>query len=381
MGLRILVAMAIAAVASSVAAQQGPARVIVDPVRTTEVAETQPLIARLVAINESVIATRVAGIVGEVNVRVGDRVDQGDPVVTLDTELLAIQLDGAQAKLSEAQAGVAAADANMELAQQTYQRIDRLRGSAAFSQGRLEDLASEMARARAELTRAETVIATSRAEVAEAEYNIRNATVRAPFGGVVVERMANVGEYLSEGSPVASLVDDRALEIEADVPTEIVAALRPSDRVGVLFDDGTFGEAEVRAVVPSENASTRTRPVRFALTAQSAQKPLAVGQTVTVQAPVGSPRAVTTVAKDALVQQRGGWIVYAARDGAAQPVPVTIGSSTEDRFEVNGALNDDDVVITRGNERLRPGQPVTFEEPAETSTVVGSHGGNAAAVR
>ena len=65
--------------------------------------------------------------------------------------------------------------------------------------------------------------------------------------------------------------------------------------------------------------------------------------------------------KDALVQGPQGWTVYVAEGDAAQPHPVTLGSAIEDRLEITSGLSAGDVVVTRGNERLRPGQTISYE--------------------
>jgi len=364
---RAAVAAALLAFAPQVAGdafgQGRPATVMVDPVTMVEVSETLPLVARLVAVEESVVATRIPGIVGRVFVEVGESVEAGDPLARLDMELLAIELRGAEATLTQAEAGLDVATSNVDLAEQVYERTDRLRGSAAYSQGRADDLAKEVARARAELARAEAAVAVARSEVESARYRMTNATVRAPFDGVVLERAANPGDYLNVGGPVARVMDVSNLEIEADVPTESVTGLTPGKRVSIVMDDGAPGFATVRAAIPSESQTTRTRPVRFTLASTQSDKPLASGQSVTVLAPVGAPREALTVAKDALVQQVGGWIVYVAEDGKAAPRSVMLGTAVNDRYEVSGNLAPGDLVVVRGNERLRPGQPIEFEDP------------------
>jgi multidrug efflux pump subunit AcrA (membrane-fusion protein) len=55
-------------------------------------------------------------------------------------------------------------------------------------------------------------------------------------------------------------------------------------------------------------------------------------------------------------------MVYVAADGQAQPRPVTVGASVGDRFEVIDGLAPGDLVVVRGNERLRPGQPIQFDQ-------------------
>jgi multidrug efflux pump subunit AcrA (membrane-fusion protein) len=84
----------------------------------------------------------------------------------------------------------------------------------------------------------------------------------------------------------------------------------------------------------------------------------AVGQSLNVMIPVGAARDVLSVPKDALVQARGGWTVFVAADDMAQPRTVTLGVPLGDRYEVIEGLGPGDLVVVRGNERLRPGQAI-----------------------
>ena len=121
-------------------------------------------------------------------------------------------------------------------------------------------------------------------------------------------------------------------------------------------------------MLPRESVATRTRPVRltapFTETMSKGQiAPFAVGQSVTVLVPVSEEKSVLTVPKDALVQGRGGWIVYIAEEGKAQPRPVQIGAAVGNRFEVMSGLQEGQQVVVRGNERLQPGQDIMTEPP------------------
>jgi multidrug efflux pump subunit AcrA (membrane-fusion protein) len=115
---------------------------------------------------------------------------------------------------------------------------------------------------------------------------------------------------------------------------------------------------EVRAILPVENTATRTRSVRFAAPGMGAIANTAVGQSVTVRIPVGAARDVLSVPKDALVQARGGWSVFVADEGKAQPRTVEIGVALGNQYEVLSGLAEGDQVVVRGNERLRPGQDI-----------------------
>ena len=95
---------------------------------------------------------------------------------------------------------------------------------------------------------------------------------------------------------------------------------------------------------------------------------VAIGSSVTLQLPVSAPRKVISVPKDALLQGRGGWIVYVVKDDKAQPRPVKLGQAVQGRIEILSGIQIGDVVVVRGNERLRPGQPVRAKHVKANAT-------------
>lgn len=350
---------AIAAMGAAAAAQGRPAAVLVDFVDERSVSETTPVIGRLVASIESAVAARTDGVVEQTLFQVGDGVTSGQELVLLDDELHRIERRAAASAVSEAEAGASMAVARMRLAEQALERATRLRGSTAFNQGNLDDLEQRLAEAQAERARASATLETRRANLAEAEYALERTRIIAPFDGVVVDKAAHPGQYITTGEPVVTLLDLNALEIEADVPSDIVGGMTPGTVVAIAFELGEDGEATVRATVPRASVSTRTRPVRFSLDLSTIDPSrLAVGEAVTLFAPSGAPRSVVTAPKDALVHSGAGWIVYLVQDGVATPRPVAIGAPAGERVEVRSGLQPGDMVVVRGNERLLPGQPV-----------------------
>ncbi|NBB82564.1 MAG: efflux RND transporter periplasmic adaptor subunit [Alphaproteobacteria bacterium] len=343
------------------AAQERAAGVVVDEVVTQPMTQTTPVVGRIVA-RESVIAAEVEGTVAVVHKRIGDRVERGEPILELDKTRLESAVDQRRADLAEAQANAEAAAAGAEQARQALERTEGLRGSSAFSQARLDE-AQQIALQQSGLRRVAEA-RRDRAEVALrlAEADLADATIIAPFDGAVGDRSAHVGEYLRIGSPIVTLINDTDLEVEAAVPTDRVSALAPGTPVTLTLDDGSRHDAVVRAVVPREDPATRTRTVRFTPDFGATDRILAGDQAVTVEIPSGPSREVVTVHKDAIIVSPRGRMVYVAADGQAQPRPVTVGASVGDRFEVIDGLAPGDLVVVRGNERLRPGQPIQFDQ-------------------
>lgn len=348
--------------ASFAHAQGGPSIVGVDEVREVSALQTFPVIGRLVATQAGVVAAETAGRIAEFPARVGDRVAAGDLLAELDTETLAIRRDLARAEVAEARAAAQEAESRLRLIQQEVDRLEGLEGSAAFSEARLEDRREEASAARSGLGSARARLERAQANLRLAEATLDDARIVAPYPGVVIERHTEIGAFVSAGTPVVSLVNDRALEIEADVPADRVNLLTPGRSIEVVLTNGEQqqkrGQATVRAVVPSENVRTRTRLVRFTPDFLDRFEGLAANQGVTLEIPVGEDRPVLSVHKDAVLSQPQGNTVFVVENDMADIRPVRLGRSLGTRFEVLMGLSAGDLAVVRGNERLRPGQPV-----------------------
>ncbi len=318
----------------------------VDAVIIEPFEQTAPVIGRLVSRQSGVVAARVAGAISRMHVQVGDRVEEGD----LLAEIVA---DGLQWEVRRGEAALKRAQAELAIRQNETERLRRLRNSAAFQQGRYDDKRLEVATLESSVTEA-------RADLALAEIDLDYAGIRAPYRGTVTLRYTEAGSYVSLGAPVLALVNDQELEVEADVPSDRMTGLTIGRKVTVEIAD-TSTTATIRALVAEENPLTRTRAVRFTLqgTPPSFFTP---NQTAIVHIPVGQRRDVTTVNKDAIVNRLGESVVFVIADGTAQMRPVKLGEAVGNRFIVLDGLTDGEKVAVRGNERLRPGQPVRIDE-------------------
>lgn len=328
----VCVALASAIFLPARVAAEEPSFVKVDEVRSEPLSRTEPVIGRLVPRRSGVVAARRGGPVKEIRVAVGDRVAKGDVIAVLVSDSLRAQRD-----LRRAELRVAVLDYGR-------QRKLRRRRSAALSEARYDT--------------AEQAVAGARANLRLAEIALKYATIRAPYDGVVTARNTEIGSYLTAGQAVVTLVNDKAMEIEADVPASRVAGLTKGRIVAFAFADKSRYRAKVRAVVPEENPRTRTRPVRFEILANGRADAMASNESVTVDIPIGRPRRVLSVHKDAVISRGGKTLVFVVDRGQAKIRPVRLGVAIGGRFEVLSGLKPGDLVVVRGNERLRPGQRV-----------------------
>ncbi len=353
-----LIVIATAFVAQGALAQPRAAAVGVQSVEEQVLAETVPVFAAVVTARDGEVASRISGNVDGVIVLAGDRVEAGDLLIELNAELLSIRLDQSQAQVLETQAGSRTAEARLVRAQVVFDRIEALRGATSFSEGRFEDLQADLLEARSQLAEAQAREETAGARLAELQYQLDRSVIAAPFSGVVLEVLTIPGAFVQAGTPVIRLLDTSAFEVRASVPARYADTLQSGAIVASQTAEGREIELELRATLPVEDPSTRTRAVLFTARNGAEDALVAVGQSLTIDIPVGAARAMLSVPKDALVQASDGWTVFVAVDDVAQQRAVQIGVPIGDRYEVLDGLALGDLVVVRGNERLRPEQAI-----------------------
>ena len=364
----IALALLLGLAAAPTLAQEDAAVVGVDAVIVEPLLQTAPVMGRLVTSQAGTVAARINGAVDVVRVQVGDRVTKGDVLVVLVKDRLLTLLDQTAAEVEESYAAVATVAADLALAGQELDRLEALRArdSAAFSQARYDDARQAVAAAKGTLAGTEARRVRAQASLRVAEIDLYNMEVRAPYDAVVTEKLTAAGEYVNVGDDVVTLINVDKLEIEANVPSNRLAGLVPGSTVEIEIAGGGTYQASVRALVPEEDALTRTRPVRFVPILDGVTGLLAANQSVTVAVPVGRDEGVVTVHKDAVIHGEDGRYVYlvtkdAAGQYQAEPRTVVLGTTLGGRFEVISGLRDGDLVVVRGNERLFPFQRIQFD--------------------
>lgn len=293
------------------------------------------------------VAAEIAGRVVEV-AEVGRELRRGDVLARLDDAPFRLREQQAQADLARLQA-------QLELVRKQEARYQALVRDAGISGAQLDQVTAERR------MREQDVVA-ARVALEQARLARRQAVVRAPFDGVVVERAVEAGEYLGVGAPVARVVNTRALEVRTRAPVALASRLRPGGRV-TLRDGGRSEDFVVGTVVPVGDGASRQLELRFALDAERAAG-LAVGAAVQVGVPRDEPRAAVAVPRDALLlRPEGSYVVRIGDDGLAQRIPVETGAVQGGLVEVKGGIRAGERLVVRGAERLRPGQAVSVRTP------------------
>ncbi|MBT8090329.1 MAG: efflux RND transporter periplasmic adaptor subunit [Gammaproteobacteria bacterium] len=329
--------------ATALAQGMPPAVVVVAEAQLQELAPSVDVPGTVVSRFDSRLASELSAKL-EWIAEVGTAVRKGDTVARLESltfELLEM----------EAQSRVKREEARVSFLQSEKNRLDRLSEKNLSAKSQLDQTIADLAVA-------ESDHAIARAQLGLAKISVYVTKIRAPFDGVVTERLRNIGERLNVADVVIRVVDPESLEVIARAPLNTVnfisegAALR-------LHNDFRHDEATVRTIVPFGNPQSHMFEVRLDVDPDI----WTVGESVRLSMPSSDVKKVLTVPRDALVLRREGASVFRVNaDMSAEQVNVISGLGDGDNVEVIGQLSPGDRVVIRGAERLNTGMQVTIKQ-------------------
>jgi RND family efflux transporter MFP subunit len=385
-----------------------PIDVIAQPVVERTITRTLRVTGSLTADEQAEVSAETSGRIVKTPVERGSHVGQGALLVQIAAEQTAAQMEEAQANADRIRAGlalgandaldiervpnVANAKAELTLAEADFARFKSLLDQRIVSQAEFDQQRTrvEAAKQRYEAQRNTAQqdfrsLEAARARVSLARKSLGDTTVRAPFAGVVVERKVSVGDYVSPGTQVATVVRINPLRVLLTVPEQSVGLVKVGQPVNLQVDaypNRTF-TGTVRFVSPSLRADQRALTVEamvpnpagelkpgFFATAHIEQPEKAQALLIDRRAirEVGKTNRVFVLAGDT-VQERivtlgqplsAGPAASSGRSGAEQLVEVVSGVSAGDRVAIGGsALTDGSKVQVRAP---APGQALSPRE-------------------
>jgi RND family efflux transporter MFP subunit len=347
-GIVLAIAAVLLAMASPAIAQDGqfaapPARVEVATAELRDMAPSVDVSGTVVSLNDSRVASEIEGVLTWL-ADVGDEVDAGDVIARIDPQLLRIEV-------TRADANVARLQSEFEYRQRQLERTEELAAKNSASKTLLDEVLAQRDQAKHQLTDAQ-------AALARAQANLERTEIKAAFAGHVVERLASVGEFVSVGEDVVRLVDTHRVEIALPASISLARFIQPGMRV-LVRNGGQEHEHPVRTVVPVGDSVSRMVEVRLA----AGDSDWLVGTPVQVSLPSDAAVSTVAVPRDALIERSGtSYIFKVGADNTAEQVPVQATAIVGLWVGVASGVDAGDKVIVRGAERLSPGQPVEIIE-------------------
>ena len=383
--------------------------------KLTTIPRTLQLTASISSLTQAAVSSKTPGYLLAVNVRPGDTVHAGQLVALVDHAQLDAQVAqaeatyvaaqnavqtaraqvaaaraqrvNAEAGLTSARAGVVKAQAQLADMQATYNRAAELAKQGAIAQQSLDDAKAQVISAQASLDAARAQVgqaqaqidaareqeaaaasqvktqqaqaATQAAALENARLGLANATIYAPFSGVVVSRSLDPGAYVAPGSstPIITIADLDHLNALVNVAAPDLPVVHTGEHVAVTVDSypGQTFTGAVTRIAGGADPQTRTVQVEIGLT--NPGRLLRPGMYATVLISAGSRQALT-VPLSALVSIGTQHFVWLVQGDKVTHRDVVIGQASGDVVEVTSGLAAGDDVVVRGIELVREGQTI-----------------------
>jgi membrane fusion protein (multidrug efflux system) len=316
---------------------------------------------QLLAKAEAVVAAQVGGQVTDVRIDEGGAVEAGGIVIEIDPERRELELSNAAARVVQA-------EAQLDEARRESTRIEKLYARGAASQSQLDEAQTQLELARSRLV-------AEQAQHGLAKRALGDASVAAPFTGLVSRRYVNAGEYVQPGSRLFHLVALDPVEVEfflSEVDSSRVAvgqevAVRVSSQPGEVF------RAAVSVVSPTIDPQTRTRRVKAVLS--NPEGKLLPGTFARVDVGVARRTGVVMIPKEAVQVGADGSVLFRLVGAdRVERLRVETGTFREGLVEVRGPVAPGDWIVVRGQAALFDGSPVSLRRPDGTAATVPGDG-------
>lgn len=416
------------------AGMQGPPPkpVVTTLLRAGIAGEQVRLLGQVESGDATILKSQAEGVIEELLVIAGDRINSGDVIATLDDVDQRLALAEAQADLTEAEAELAEAQSNLaEMKQGTrsqvvvqrqaevaaevaaeaaardnLKRIQQLVQEGAVSERLLVEAQAEVDQAVSDRLAAEATLADAQAgprgdelqaeeakvkaqqanitaqeaAVAQAFLGLQRTRVTATAPGIVNDMLVNVGDYLQSADPVLELVDNSVVDILLELPEARAAQVQPGQPVVLRSRalPGWQGETTIDSLTPIASATSRSRAARIRLTNPPAG--LLPGTALVADFSLSGNSSGYQVSRDVLTRRSGEWFVYAIEAGGdgpamAQEISVALVSDNGENVIIDSPeLRPNLEIVLKGGDALSNEAPVMVVEGPSAGPPPGAGG-------
>jgi RND family efflux transporter MFP subunit len=311
----------------------------------------------------SIISSRIMGEVKGIYVREGDRVMQGQVLLSIDDRDFRERLNQAEQAYEEAVRALESARQNKRLADITYERYRRLYEEKALTQQELDQIETQKELTRLDLERAEAMVRRAKAGLEEARIMYGYTKVTSPINGVVTEKKVEIGTMVMPGAPLFTVEDTENFRLEVYLDERFSGKVRAGQKVPVYIESRSQAlEGRISEIVPAVDPLTRSFLVKIDLTVTSPPKGKGIPELrsgLYGKARFTTGKKTGLLVPEAAVVKKGqltglyvvdqkGYISYRiVRTGASYPEKSSV--------EVLSGLNPGERIITEGIEKVIEG--------------------------
>lgn len=293
---------------------------------------------------ESQLAFQVTGKILKRNVQLGSAVNTGDILMQIDSRDL-------QQTVNSNSAQVFSAESQLKLAESNLNRYRQLLEAGAVSRAQYDQYASAYEVALGSVREAS-------AQYAQGSNKLDYSLLLADKPGVVSSITAEMGQVVSAGQIVITVVQDGEREVEIAVPENRIEELRKAGQIKVAFWalPNVTVAGNVREIAPMADQTTRTFKVRISLLNPPSE--IKLGMTASVSLSDSTVKATVMIPLAAVYQDGNEAKVWVVKDEVLALCPIQTGSFGNGSVEVVSGLRQGDRIVIAGVHKLKAGQKV-----------------------
>jgi membrane fusion protein, multidrug efflux system len=318
------------------------------------------LTGTITAGKDQVLYSKVSERISRVYVKAGDRVSASQKIAEQYNAILTQGLDAARANLNNA-------EAQAQLAEQDYDRMERLFKQRAISKQQFQQIETQRKAAQAALDAA-------RAQLEQAQEQVANSVITAPFNGVVAAVYIEENQMLPAGQPVAQVIDPSTMKSKVRVAGRDISLVKQGQ--DVLVQIPSVPERTYKGRITSINRAVD--PISKTLEAEvlitDADEKVKSGMYGEFMIATNSVQNSMVVPENALLSQtevtinretgqqepRRRFFLFVVEDNKAELREVNVGLTSEGRAQITKGISENDSVIVVGNNIVQEGQTVNI---------------------
>lgn len=334
--------------------------VMTETAQWSEISEEVPITGTVISPRIALLSTEVEGLVESIRVEAGDRVEQGDEILRLKSDLEQLSLKAAQAETEEAKQALV--DARR-----------RLTDAKALAKHKTIS-SNDVSLLRAEVNMKKATLQKLSAREKRQALRVRMHTLSAPFKGVIKQREIEQGEWLSPGQATVELVATDNLEIDFPVPESVYPKLSHPLSLSVRFNMGSHQSypAQIARIIPITDQNSRMFSIRAVLdqsgdiSSQEHVPALIPGLSTSGVLKIQTAEKGIVINRNAIQRYPDGritiWVVKEQNENhQVTEKQVKTGLSFNGKIQIISGVQPGDRIVTQGNELLREGQTVRIK--------------------
>ena len=331
-----------------------------------DMAEKTETIGRLVAVNPTIISSKINQEILKIHFNIGDNVNKNDVLFTLDSKDILRNIEKITAEMKYERHTLNILEKKLSLRFSKVQNAKNLKKQNIITQDSLDNIKILLLENQQQIALRKYNIKRLEILLNENKENLSFSKILSPINGNIVNIDAQVGALTTKGKILASILSNKFKEIETDLRSDLASKVKIGSKVDIFSQKIKFS-GKVRGIVNIENIRTGTRKIRISLDEVLPANINASGTRFSLYIPIGDTLPRLLIPKDALIPAGYKQMVYIFDKGLARQKIIKSGVSVGDKIEILKGLQEGQLVIVKGNENLRPNQEIKIKRKKKKS--------------